>query len=84
MLKRGFYPDGTFIPYQMPNDFRKSVGKEACGNCGMYSERRSFCGVFQTIGVKDNYKGRTVKLNKPFRTPSGSKKFYIMLKIKNR
>ena len=41
MLKRGnFYPDGTFIPYQMPNDFRKSVGKEACGNCGMYSEEK--------------------------------------------
>ena len=56
MIKRGnFYPDGTFIPYQMPQDFRKASGKEACGNCGMYSNRRSFCGVFQTISVKDNF-----------------------------
>ncbi len=26
------------------------------------------------------YKGRTVKLNKPFRTPSGSKKFAVYVK----
>jgi hypothetical protein len=56
MQKRpNFYPDGTFIPYQMPNDFRQSQGKEACGNCGLYSNRRSFCGKFITVGVKDNY-----------------------------
>ena len=41
-MKRGnFYPDGTFAPYQMPQDFRKSVGKEAW-ECGMFSERRHF------------------------------------------
>ena len=28
------------------------------------------------------FKGRTVKLNKPFRTPSGSKKFAVYVKNK--
>ena len=56
MQKRpNFYGDGTFIPYQMPNDFQKSTKKEACGNCGLYSNRRQFCGKFTTVGVKDNY-----------------------------
>jgi hypothetical protein len=56
MSKRGmFYPDGRMIPYSMPDDFRKALGKDACGNCGMYSNRRSFCGVYQTNEVKDNY-----------------------------
>ena len=56
IVKRpNFYGNGEAIPYQMPNDFRKSTGKEACGNCGMYSNRRSYCGVYVTPGVKDNY-----------------------------
>ena len=56
MLKRSnFYPNGEFIPYQMPQDFRKSLNKEACGNCGLYSNRRSFCGMYRTQGVKDVY-----------------------------
>ena len=50
-----FYPDGRFIPFKLPDHFRKSNNKEACGNCGMYSNRRSFCGVFKTDGVKDTY-----------------------------
>mgnify|MGYP006969457256 FL=1 len=55
-VKRGnFYEDGSFIPYPLPQDFRKAKGKEACGNCGMYSEKRSYCGVYYTPGVKDNY-----------------------------
>lgn len=43
------------IPHSLPEDFRPSIGKEACGNCGMYSNRRSFCGVYQTNRVKDNW-----------------------------
>jgi len=55
MKRSNFYSDGTFIPYSLPQDFRKAQGKEACGNCGLYSNRRGFCGRYQTIGVKDNY-----------------------------
>ena len=56
MTKRSnFYPNGEFIPYQMPQDFKQSLGKEACGNCGMYSLPRNFCGVYRTKGVKDNF-----------------------------
>ena len=50
-----FYNDGRFIPPRLPNHFKKSVSKEACGNCGMYSNRRSFCGIHKTDGVRDNY-----------------------------
>ena len=57
MLKRSnFYPNGEFIPYQMPQDFRKALSKAACGNCGMFSHRGGgFCGVWRTRGVKDNF-----------------------------
>ena len=57
MLKRSnFYPNGEFIPYQMPQDFRKSFGRGSCGNCGMYSHRGGgFCGIYRTRGVKDTY-----------------------------
>ncbi len=54
-MRANFYPDGTFIPYQMPPDFRKSLNKKACGNCGLYSNRRGFCGVYRTTGVKDTF-----------------------------
>ena len=27
-MRANFYPDGTFIPYQMPPDFRKSLNKK--------------------------------------------------------
>ena len=43
------------IPANLPEDFRKSVGAEACGNCGQYSNKRSFCNVFKSFGVKDIY-----------------------------
>ena len=39
----------------MPQDFKQALGKEACGNCGMYSLPRNFCGVYRTKGVKDNF-----------------------------
>tara|TARA_R110000796_G_scaffold46700_1_gene112938 strand:- start:1014 stop:1220 length:207 start_codon:yes stop_codon:yes gene_type:complete len=56
MTKRNiFYPDGTMIPIRMPDHFEKSTSKSACGNCGMYSNRRSFCGIYKTAGVKDTY-----------------------------
>jgi hypothetical protein len=45
MLKRSnFYPNGEIIDYSLPQSFKKSLTKEACGNCGLYSNRRSFCG----------------------------------------
>ena len=42
MKRSNFYPNGEFIPYQMPQDFRPSQGRGSCGNCGMFSERRMF------------------------------------------
>ena len=54
MKRPNFYSDGSFIPYKLPQDFRKSLSREACGVCAMYSNRRSYCGVYRTNGVKDN------------------------------
>ena len=39
----------------MPQDFRPSQGRGSCGNCGLYSQRHNFCGVYRTKGVKDTY-----------------------------
>ena len=56
MNKRSmFYPNGEMIPYVLPKTFRKSKTKAACGNCGMYSQKRSYCHKFKVIGVKDYY-----------------------------
>ena len=56
MLKRPmFYPNGEFIPYQMPQDYRPSTGRGSCGGCGLYSNKHGFCGVYRTRGVKDTY-----------------------------
>ena len=41
------------IDFRLPQDFRQSQGRGSCGNCGMYSERNMFCGVYRTRGVKD-------------------------------
>jgi hypothetical protein len=39
MLKRSnFYPNGEIIDFFLPQSFRKSLTKEACGNCGLYSQ----------------------------------------------
>lgn len=55
-MKRSLlYPNGEIIPHNMPDHFRAATGKEACGNCGMYSNRRSFCGIYQQNRVKDNF-----------------------------
>ena len=57
MTKRSvFYPNGEFIPYQMPQDYRPAKkGEGSCGNCGLYSNKHGFCGVYRTKGVKDVY-----------------------------
>ena len=54
--RSNFYPNGEFIPYQMPQDFRLATrGKGSCGSCGLYSRPRNFCGIYKTQGVKDIY-----------------------------
>ena len=55
MKRSNFYSNGEMIDFRLPQDFRKSVGKEACGNCGMFSNRRSFCNVYKAFHVKDIY-----------------------------
>ena len=56
MIKRqAFYPNGEMIDFRLPTTFAKSLTKKACGNCAMYSNRRSFCGIFKAYGVKDTY-----------------------------
>ena len=54
-MRNNFYEDGSMIPSVLPEHFRKTTSAEACGNCGMYSNRRSFCGIYRTMNVKDNY-----------------------------
>jgi hypothetical protein len=40
------------IDYSLPQSFKKSLTKEACGNCGLYSNRRrSFCGTMGKLKV---------------------------------
>jgi len=54
-MRKIIYPDGLIIPTSLPDDFRPATGKEACGNCGMYSNRRSYCGIYNTPNVRDNW-----------------------------
>ena len=55
MKRSNFYPNGAMIDFRLPQDFRKSVGAEACGNCGQYSNKRSFCNVFKSFVVNYIY-----------------------------
>jgi|TARA_R100000426_G_scaffold2229_2_gene3664 hypothetical protein len=55
MKRSNFYSNGEMIDFRLPQDFRKSQGREACGNCGMYSNRRSFCNIHKAFHVKDVY-----------------------------
>ena len=57
MEKKGsnFYSNGKFIPYQMPQDFRPATREGSCGNCGLFSNRHGFCGLYKTRSVKDTY-----------------------------
>nr|BAR28043.1 hypothetical protein [uncultured Mediterranean phage uvMED]BAR28162.1 hypothetical protein [uncultured Mediterranean phage uvMED] len=55
-IKRSnFYPNGEIIDYSLPQSFRKSLSKEVCANCGLYSNKRSFCGRWGAKAVKDTY-----------------------------
>ena len=53
--KSNFYPNGEFIHYTLPDSYALSKTKQSCGNCAMYSNRRSFCGVWKAQAVKDTY-----------------------------
>ena len=55
MKRSNFYPNGEMIDFRLPQDFRMSVGAEACGNCGQYSNKRSFCNNYKSFGVNDIY-----------------------------
>ena len=55
MARKNFYPNGLAIPYQMPESYMRSITKEACGNCGLYSNKREFCGKWRTPFVRDSY-----------------------------
>ena len=53
--RSNFYPNGEIIDYSLPQSFELSKTKEACGNCGLYSNKRSVCGRWGSKGVKDTY-----------------------------
>jgi len=53
--RSNFYPNGEIIDYSLPQSFELSKTKEACGNCGLYSNRRSVCGRWGSKAVKDTY-----------------------------
>ena len=55
MKRQMFYSNGEMIDYRLPQTFQQSKNKSACGNCGLYSNRHGFCGVYRTKGVKDTY-----------------------------
>ena len=49
MNKRSnFYPNGEIIDFRLPQDFRPSSGRGSCGNCGQYSNKRSFCNIYKS------------------------------------
>ena len=51
--RSNFYPNGEMIDFRLPQDFRPSTGRGSCGNCGQYSNKRSFCNIYKSFGVKD-------------------------------
>jgi len=53
--RSNFYPNGEMIDFSLPQSFELSKTKEACGNCGLYSNKRSFCGRWGGKAVKDTY-----------------------------
>ena len=53
--RSNFYPNGEIIDYSLPQSFQKSLKAEACGNCGLYSNNRQFCGRWGAKFVRDNY-----------------------------
>ena len=56
MNKRSnFYTNGEMIDFRLPQDFRPSQGRGSCGNCGLFSQKFMFCGLYRTKGVRDTY-----------------------------
>ena len=56
MIKRQlFYNNGEMIDYRLPETFKLSKTKSACGNCAWFSNRRGFCNIYKSFGVRDNY-----------------------------
>ena len=53
--RSNFYSNGEFIPYQMPQDYRPATREGSCGNCGLFSNKHGFCGLYKTRAVKDTY-----------------------------
>ena len=53
--RSNFYPNGEMIDFSLPQSFQLSKTKEACGNCGLYSNKRSFCGRWNSKAFKDTY-----------------------------
>ena len=55
MKRPNFYPNGEIIDYRLPQTFQKTQTRSACGNCYLYSNRRSYCGKWNAPAVKENY-----------------------------
>jgi hypothetical protein len=53
--RSNFYPTGEIIDYSLPQSFTKALKGASCGDCGLYSNARSFCGRWGAKGVKDTY-----------------------------
>ena len=53
--RSNFYPNGEIIDYSLPQSFTKALKGSSCGDCGLYSNKRSFCGRWGANGVKDTY-----------------------------
>jgi hypothetical protein len=74
-IKRpNFYPNGEVIDYSLPQSFKKSLKKEACGNCGLYSNTEDHSVdvgvlnllkilIFATNGEKDSFRDKTSNLD---------------------
>ena len=53
--RSNFYPTGEIIDYSLPQSFTKALKGASCGDCGLYSNARSFCGRRGAKGDKDTY-----------------------------
>ena len=50
-----FYSNGEMIDFRLPQDFRPSSARGSCGNCGQFSNKRSFFNIYKIFFVKDVY-----------------------------
>ena len=70
--RSNFYPTGEIIDYSLPQSFTKALHGQSCGDCGLYSNKWSFCGrwelkelrilMFAMIGEKDILRDKTINL----------------------